>query len=225
MNAMLPQILLLTASLGNVTGPALLYPALMSVQTAVTEGIRIIVLPLTLSSVVLHILNQLTEGIRVERLAKFLTQAAQLTLGFMVTAFVGFITVRTLYVSALDKVLLRTGKFITDNTIPIVGKMLSDTLEVAAGYIMVLKQALGVYGVILLLGLVAAPLMQMIVLALLYGLTSALAEPLGDAKTAALLEKISGGLWLGTAALAVVNLIFLMMIALIVGLTNNLTLS
>ncbi len=224
MNAMLPQMLFLTASLGNVAGSAMLYPLLMSVETAVAEGIRVIVLPLALTSVVLHIINQLTEGVRVERLAKFLTQAAQLTLGFMVTAFVGFVTVRTLYAAALDKVLLRTGKFITDNSIPIVGKMLSDTLEVAAGYIMILKQAMGIYGVILLLGLTAAPMMQMMILALLYGLSAALAEPLGDAKTAALLEKISGSLWLVTASLAVVSLIFLMMIALIVGLTNNLTL-
>lgn len=224
MNAMLPQMLVITSGLGNLTGSALLFPLLMTTTTTVANSIKTIVLPLTLSATVLHILNQLTEGIRVEKLAKFLTQAAQLSLGFMITAFVGFITVRTMYASALDKVVLRTGKFVTDHTIPVVGKMLSDTIEVAAGYVVVLKNALGIYGALMILGILALPLLQMIVMAALYRIAGALAEPLGDRRTAALLEKIGGSLWLLTAALASVSLVFLMMLALIVGLTNNLTL-
>ncbi len=224
MNAMLPPMMVLTSSLGNFTSSALLFPVLMTTTTAVANGVRVIVLPLALFSIVLNIMNQLTEGIRVEKMAKFFTQIAQLGLGFMVTAFVGFITVRTLYASVLDKVVLRTGKFVTDNTIPVVGKMLSDTIEVAAGYIMVLKNALGIYGVIVLLGILTMPLLQMIVMAILYRLTAALVEPLGDARTASLLDKIGGSLWLLTAAIASVSLVFLMMIALIVGLTNNFTL-
>ena len=224
MNAMLPPMMVLTAGLGNVTSSAVMFPVLMTTTTAVADGIRVVVLPLAAFSIVLHIVNQLAEGIRVEKLAQFFSQAAQLSLGFIMTAFVGFITARTLYASTLDKVLLRTGKFVTDNTIPVVGKMLSDTLEVAAGYVMVLKNALGIYGVLILLGLLAVPFMQIVLLAVLYRLGAALVEPLGDEKTAALLDKIGGSIWFLAAALASVSLVFFMMIALIVGLTNNFTL-
>jgi stage III sporulation protein AE len=83
-------------------------------------------------SAALHLVNGLSETIKVERLAKFVGQLAQILLGFFLTFFVGVVTLRALYASALDKVTLRTTRFVTDNAIPVVGKMVGDTVEVAA---------------------------------------------------------------------------------------------
>jgi stage III sporulation protein AE len=224
MTAILPQMMFLIASLGNINGSLLLYPVILTTTTVFATAIRVFVLPCIVLSAVLSIANQLSDSIKVERTARFFTRLAQMSLGFLITMFVGFITVRTVYAATLDKVVLRTGKFVTDNAIPVVGKMLSDTLEVTAGYLMILKHAVGIYGVLIILAIILWPILQNTAVSLLYSLTGAVIEPMGDTKIAAVLEAMSKHLWLLTAAMASVGLMFLITVALILGLTNNFTL-
>ena len=218
MLGMLPQMMVLVAGLGNINGSVLLFPLLMSAATAFASVIKNVVFPLIIISAALHLVNGISETIKVERLAKFMGQLAQILLGFFLTFFVGMLTLRALYASALDKVTLRTTRFVTDNAIPVVGKMVGDTVEVAAGYVVMLKQALGVWGVIVILGIIIYPLLKIAVLALIYKVVGAVVEPMGDARTASILEVMSTHLFLMMAATAAVALMFFIMIAIVVGL-------
>jgi len=221
MLGMLPQMMVLVAGLGNINGSVLLFPLLMTSATAFAAAIKNVVFPLIIISAALHLVNGISETIKVERLAKFMGQLAQILLGFFLTFFVGMLTLRALYASALDKVTLRTTRFVTDNAIPIVGKMVGDTIEVAAGYVVMLKQALGVWGVIVILGIIIYPLLEIAVLALIYKIVGAVVEPMGDARTASILEMMSAHLFLMMAATAAVALMFFIMIAIVVGLYSG----
>ena len=155
-------------------------------------------------------------------MAKFFGQMAQLSLAFFLTLFVGILTLRAVYSSVMDKLALRTTKFVTDNAIPVVGKMFSDTIEVAAGYVVMIKQAIGIFGVIIILGIVLFPLIKVGTIALIYKIAAAVAEPLGDSRTAAILDTMSAHLFLMLAAIAAVGLMFFIMIAIVVGMSNHL---
>lgn len=221
MLGMLPQMMVLVTGMGNVNASVILFPLLMTTATAFASAIKNIVFPLIIMSATLHLVNGMSETIKVERLAKFFTQIAQIILGFLLTFFVGIITLKALYASVLDKVALRTTRFITDNAVPVVGKMLGDTIEVAAGYVVMLKQALGVFGVLMVFGIVIFPLVEIAALALIYKLVGAVVEPIGDPKTAAILEIMSTHLFLMLAATAAVGLMFFIMIAIVAGMNNS----
>lgn len=221
MIAMLPQMLVLTAGLGNVNASVMLFPILMTAATAFAGAIKNIVFPLIIMSALLSIINHLSDGLKVEKMGKFCAQLAQLTLGLFLTLFVGVLTLRSLYASVLDKVALRTTKFITDNAIPLVGKMFSDTVEVAAGYVVMLKQALGIFGVMVVIGIIVLPLIKITAIGLIYRVSSMLVEPLGDSKTAAILESMSTHIFMMLAAVAAVALMFLIMIAIMAGMSNG----
>lgn len=221
MMAMLPQMLVLSAGMGNVNASAMLFPLLSTATTAFATAIKNVVFPLIILSAMLHLINNMSTSLKVERLAKFFTQIAQLSLAFFLTIFVGVLTLRALYASVLDKVALRTTKFVTDNAIPLVGKMFSDTIEVAAGYMVMLKQALGIYGALMVFLIVLYPLLKIAAIALIYKVSAAIAEPLGDSRTAAVLEIMSTHLFLMLACVAAVALMFFIMIAIVVGMTNN----
>ncbi|MGR6836410.1 stage III sporulation protein AE [Syntrophomonas erecta] len=222
MLGMLPQMLVLVAGLGNINASVMFFPVLMTTASAFANAISNIVFPLIIMSAVLSLINQMSDSLKVERMARFFTQLAQLSLGFFLTLFVGILTMRAVYASVLDKVTLRTTKFVTDNAIPVVGKMFSDTIEVAAGYVVMIKQALGIFGVVIILGIVLFPLIKIAAIALIYKVAAAVAEPLGDGKTAAVLEIMSSHLFLMLAAVAAVGLMFFIMIAIIVGMSNHL---
>ena len=222
MMGMLPQMLVLTAGLGNINASAMLFPILMTTATAFANAINNVVFPLIIMSAILSLLNHMSISLKVEKLASFFGQMARVSLGFCLTIFVGFITLRALYASVLDKVALRTTKFVTDNAIPVVGKILSDTIEVTAGYVVMLKQALGFFGVLIIMGIIALPLIKVAAVALIYKITAAVVEPVGDAKTAAILDIMSAHIFLMLAALASVGLMFLIMISIVAGMSNGL---
>ena len=177
--------------------------------------------PLIILSAVVNIINNMSESIKLQRLGKFFTQFAQVALGFFLTLFVGVLTMRALYASVLDKTALRATRFVSDNALPVIGKMFSETIDVAAGYVVMLKQALGVWGVLIILAMIIMPVVKVTAIALIYKLAAALAEPLGDSRTAAALESMSAHLFLMLAAVVAVALMFFIMIAIVVGLTGG----
>jgi len=221
MMGMLPQMLVLTAGLGNINASVMLFPVLMTTATAFASAIKNIVFPLIVMSAILNIVNHMSDSLKVEKMAKFFTQIAQIILGFLLTMFVGLVTLRTLYASVLDKVALRTTKFIADNAIPVVGKMFSDTIEVAAGYVVMIKQALGIFGVLIVFGIIVFPIIKIAALFFIYRITSAIVEPLGDSKTAAILDTMGSHLLLLMACVATVGLMFFIMIAIVAGISNH----
>jgi stage III sporulation protein AE len=220
MLGMLPQMMVLVAGLGNINSSVMLFPVLMTTASAFANAIKNIVFPLIILSAILHLINHMSDTIKVERMAKVFSQMAQISLGFFLTIFVGMVTLRALYASVLDKVALRTTRFIADNTIPVIGKMVSDTVEVAAGYVVMLKQALGIFGVVVVFGIIIFPLLKIAAIALIYRITAAIVEPMGDNKTAAVLETMSTHLFLMLASIAAVGLMFFIMIAIVAGMSN-----
>jgi stage III sporulation protein AE len=101
--------------------------------------------------------------------------------------------------------------------------MVGDTIEVAAGYVVMLKDALGIFGVLIIMGIIIFPLLKIAALALIYKLVGAIVEPMGDTKTAAILEVMSTHLMLLLAATASVGFMFFIMITIMAGMSNNLT--
>jgi stage III sporulation protein AE len=222
MTAMLPQMLVLTAGLGNINASAMLFPLLMTVSTAFATTVKNVVFPLIILSAILNLVNHMSNTLKVERMGKFFAQLAQLSLGFFLTIFVGIISLRAVYAATLDKVALRTTRFVTDNAIPVVGKMFSDTVEIAAGYVVMIKHALGIYGVLIIVGMILAPVLKIGAIALIYKVSAAIVEPLGDSRTAGILEVMSAHIFLMLATVAAVGLMFFIMIAIIAGMANNL---
>jgi stage III sporulation protein AE len=92
MIGMLPQMLVLTAGLGNINASVMLFPLLMTASTAFANAINIIVFPLIIMSAILSIVNHMSETIKVDKMAKFFYEMARITLGFFLTLFVGIMT-------------------------------------------------------------------------------------------------------------------------------------
>ncbi len=223
MMGVLPPMMAIVAGLGNLNASAMLFPLLMTGATIFGSAVKNIVFPLIIMSALLSLANNLSETVKVEKLARFCTQMAQITLGLIMTIFVGILTLRSLYASVLDKVALRTTRFVTDNAIPVVGKMVGDTVEVAAGYVVMLKDALGIFAVLTIMGIIILPVIKIAALGLIYKLVGAVIEPMGDSKTASILEVMSTHLFLLMAATAAVAVMFFIMIAILAGMSNNFT--
>ena len=93
-------------------------------------------------------------------------------------------------------------------------------LDAVMGGSLLLKNALGLTGVLLLGAILLFPICKVLALAIIYRLAAALIQPLGDTLLADTLEEMAGCLFLTFAAVAAVAIMFFAAITVIVGAAN-----
>ncbi len=180
MQALFPLMMTLLAAVGGTASSAFYHPAVMAAAGSMTALVQQVTLPLAVGVAALTMAGGVSEGLRVARLCKLLRQAACWTLGLGFTVFIGVMSVQGVNAAALDGISIRTAKFAMDRFIPIVGGMFADTVDTLVGCSLVVHNALGVLGLILLLSALLLPLVRVVMTMFLYRTAAALLEPVSD---------------------------------------------
>lgn len=180
MQALFPLLVTLLAAVGGTASAAFFQPTVVLASGTMTTLIQNVTLPFAVATAVLCMVDSLCKNLRVGKLRKLCSQVVHWTLGFGFTVFIGVMMVQGLGVAAVDGVSIRTAKYAIDNFIPIVGGMFADTVDTLVGCSLLIKNAAGVLGLLLLLGKVLSPLLQTVCTMLLYRLTAAVLEPVAD---------------------------------------------
>lgn len=220
MLAMVPLLLTLLASMGNVVSVSVLHPLIIFMIHTVGTLIYTLVFPLLFFSAVLHIASALTEKFKVTQLANLLRTVAVGIMGVLITVFLGVISVQGATGAVTDGVTLRTAKFVTGNFVPVVGRMFSDAADTVISASMLAKNAIGLAGVIILLFISAFPAIKILALALIYNVSAAVMQPLGDSPIVNCLQTIGKTMIYVFAALAAVSLMFFLAVTIILTAGN-----
>lgn len=69
------------------------------------------------------------------------------TMGFSLTVFVGMMSLQTLVVVGSDNVAIKAGKYLIGNFVPVVGSAISEVFLSVQGYMKLMKNCIGWYGV------------------------------------------------------------------------------
>ena len=184
-----------------------------------TTLVRSVTLPLCLSAAVTTILRHLSPRISIAHLSGLLRSLASWTLGVGFTVFISVSALQSLGVAAADGVTLRTAKYAVDNFVPVVGGMFADTMDTLVGASLLIKNALGLTGLLLLLSVAAGPMLQTLAGAMLYRAAAALLEPVADSRVSACMQEFSEVLMLLMVVQLSVGAMFLLLVAqlLVVG--------
>jgi stage III sporulation protein AE len=141
-------------------------------------------------------------------------------MGVFLTIFLGVISVQGATGAVADGVTLRTAKYVTGNFVPIVGRVFSDAADTVIGASLLVKNGIGLAGVIILIFLCAFPALKILTLALIYNLSAAIMQPLGDSPIITCLQTIGKSMIYVFAALAAVGLMFFLAITIILTAGN-----
>jgi stage III sporulation protein AE len=220
MLAMIPLLLALLAGTGSVASVAVLHPVVVFMIHSVGTFIHLFVFPLLFFSAVLHIVSAINDRYKVTQLAELLRNVAIGAMGLIATVFLGVLSVQGATGALTDGVALRTAKFVTGNFVPVVGRMFSDAADTVLSAGLLVKNAIGLAGVIILLFLSAFPAIKIMTLALIYNLSGAVLQPLGNSPVVVCLQTIGKVLMYVFAALAVVGLMFFLAITIILTAGN-----
>ena len=121
---------------------------LFSACQVVSQLASQILLPLIGVYLALCIMGSLVKGIDISSAAGAVRSVATWSLGFILTLFVGFLSLQSIVGTSADSLTSKTAKFLIGSFVPVVGGALSDAYTAARGCLALIKTSVGAYGII-----------------------------------------------------------------------------
>jgi stage III sporulation protein AE len=165
----------------------------------------------------LAVLGTLSREFPMKRLAALVRQWALTLLGLLFILFFGVLTVRGAIAPVSDGLAMKTAKFLTGTFIPVVGSRMAEALEVVVGGSMLIKNAIGGFGMATVFMLMIFPVIKVFSVYMIYRLAAALVEPISDERLVEAMSALATSLSLVIACLLTVGLMFFVSITILVS--------
>ena len=221
MNSLVPLLITLMLTTGNFASAGILEPIILFIITFIGNFITTILLPFVLISTALAIVSKVSSKIQVDKLSKFFNSTVIWILGVVLTLFVGVISVEGSLSSTVDGITAKTTKAAVSNFIPVVGKILGDAVDTVIGCSNILKNAVGIVGVIVVISICVGPIIKLAILMGLYYLTGALCQPKKKKKIVKLLEEMGNTFKMLLAIMCSVSVMLIVGTTLVLKITNS----
>ena len=220
MRILFPILLALLIGMGGIASSGILQPATVLLSGVTGMFLNNIMIPLIFLSTILVLVGNINDHIKLERLSKLTKNLCTWILGIVFTIFIGVLTIQGILAASFDGISIRTTKYAIEAFVPVVGKMFSQTVDILIGCSLMLKNAVGVAGLILTIGICLFPTLKIISLVAVYKLCGALLEPISDKRIVTCLDEVGGILIILFITVVGVAIMFFMTIALLVGVGN-----
>ncbi len=220
-NVLIPLLLTLMVYTGSITTSTVLEPIILFISNFTGNIIANVLIPVVLIIVVFSIISKISERIQIEKISKFLKSSVVWFLGIVLTIFVGVVSLEGTLSSSVDGITAKTAKAAVSSVIPVVGKVLGDVVDSVLGCGVILKNAVGFIGVIVIIGICIMPIIKIGTLSIIYSLASAIVQPVADEKIVKLLDEMSGVFKLLLAILCSLSVILIIGITMVVRISNS----
>lgn len=190
MNALVPLLITLMMYTGSITTSSVVEPIILFMINFMGNIIQNLIIPFVLVLTSLVIISKISDKVHIDKLSKFFKSGIVWFLGIVLTVFVGIVSLEGTLSSSVDGITAKTTKAVVSSAIPVVGKILGDAVDTVLGCGIVLKNAVGLVGVVIVIGICIMPILKLFVLSVSYKLLSTVVQPIADEKIIDLLEQI-----------------------------------
>lgn len=215
MNVVTPPLMTLMVAVGGQVTSAVFRPQLALMCTLVANVIAQVVLPLFVAAVVFAVVGNLSDNVRLTRLQSATRYIIGVVLGSVFGLFATYLSVAGLAGSMADTVSIRTARYVISSYLPLVGGYISQGFDLVTASVGLIKNALGVYAVLVVLAVVLAPMVQMLALVVGLKLTAGILQPVGDKRMASFVGEVGECMRSLLAAVAGVGFTFMVSLLLV----------
>lgn len=179
MKALVPAYLMSVAFVSGTTTSLVYYEAALGLITLVEFVIIRVVIPMIDFYLVIMLANNLSKEDMLSRLAELLQTIISWLLKSLLALVIGFSAIKGLIVPVADQV-KRSVLYKASEAIPGIGDALGGVTETILGAGVLLKNAIGVAGLIVILVICAVPAIKLLVVTGVYKIGSAALQPISD---------------------------------------------
>lgn len=223
MQLLVPILITLMLTTGCIVSTTTTEIVLLFVMNLIGVLISSLIIPLLMISTTLAIVNNFSDKVHVSRLSKFINSTVIWILGIILTVFVCVLSVEGTLSSSVDGLTAKTAKAAVSNFIPVVGKVMGDTVDSVIGCANLLKNAVGSIGVAILIGIVASPIIKITIMWWLIKILGALCETIADEKIVKLFDSLADSYKVLFGILISVSVMFIIGITIVLRITNIVT--
>ena len=192
MNTLVPMLIALIVATGQVASGTILQPILIFAVVFIGNIINLIILPIITVTMILNIASNLSDKIQIGNLANFFKSSVTWFLGFVITIFVGLLSLEGTLTSSVDGLTIKGIKSAASTFIPVVGKALGDSVDTVLGATSIIKNSIGFVGIIIVIAICILPIIKLTILSVMYSLVGAISEPLADKKIVNIINQMAG---------------------------------
>ena len=221
MNILVPLLMALMIYTGSITTTTILEPITLFLINFIGNIIQTILIPIVLIVISLVIISKISDKVQIGKIAKFLKSGIVWFLGIVLTVFVAVVSLEGTLSSSVDGITAKTTKAVVSTAIPVVGKILGDAVDTVLGCGIILKNAVGFVGVIIVVGICIVPILKLTILTISYKILSAVTEPIADGKIVDLLEQIGDVFKIFLAILCSLSVLLIIGTALVLKISNT----
>lgn len=221
MNILIPLLISLMIYTGSITTSGILEPIILFLINFIGNIIQTIIIPIVLIFTSLIVISKISDNVQIDKLSKFLKSGVVWFFGIILTVFVGVISLEGTLSSSVDGITAKTTKAVVSSAVPVVGKILADAVDTVLGCGIILKNAVGLIGVIVVIGICIIPILKLGILTIAYKLMSAICEPIADKNITSLLDQIGEVYKIFLAILCSISVMLIVGTALVVKISNT----
>lgn len=216
-----PLLMTLMLASGSVVSVNLVQPIILFIINLISNIFQSIIIPIILVGTALAIVSKISDRIQIDKLSKFLKSSSVWVIGILLTIFVGVLSIEGTLGSSVDGITAKTAKAAVSSFIPVVGKVLGDAVDTVIGCSAILKNAIGIVGVIVVIAICITPILKLAIITIIYHLTAALCEPIADSKIVSLITQMADTFKILLAILCSISVMLIIGITLVINISNT----
>jgi len=212
-----PVLTVLLTAMGSLQTSAVLSPLMAGLTGGIFHIVNKLVIPAILVKSILDLGTGMNSLIRLDGISKLIGSLVKWLLGILFVVFLGVTALKGIAGASLDGVYFKAAKFTIDKTVPIIGGMFSDTLDTLMACGAVVKNSVGIVGLLSMTMLLLEPLCGLMSYMFLMKIAAAAAGLFGGQGTSQMLERMSEAVKLLLAALLCMLLMAFIFFAVMMG--------
>ena len=190
-NVLLPAMTAATAATGAVSGAAALSGATVLFSDLLINLTDRLLLPLVYAYLALRAADAAVGGESLGRLAGLVSWIITNSLKWLVLGYIAYVSVTGVISGSADSAKIRAAKLALSGAVPVVGSIIADASETVLVGAAVLRTGLGVFGMLVVLGICAYPFLRIGAQYLILKLSAALSAAIGEKRLVGVIDAVS----------------------------------
>jgi len=215
-NSLIPTLMSFLASSGKIGTSGILNPIMLGVSSVISLVIKSFVIPLGIIGLCLRLTGDITDKKHLNNFGNQIYKLLKIFLGLIFSIYVSIISIVGVSAPKIDEITLKTTKYAVGNFIPYVGGMLADSVDLILNCSSVVKNSVGIAGLIGIVSIVAVPCIRMTVKLILINILSFTVSPVAGKSILNSINNISSYLGILLSMMVVVSVMYILSVTVII---------
>ena len=221
MNMFIPLITTIMMASGNLITSTVMKNTLFGSIFFISNFLKSFVIPFFMISVTLFVVSNFSEKVKLEKLSLFLKSTTIWILGIALTIFISLLSIEGTIADDVDDFTAKTSKAAISNFIPVVGKIMGDSVDAVIGGFGIIKNSVGIIGALFIILITLFPLIKIWVMYFMFNLLTAFSEIVAEEKITKLLTGLSDNIKTLLGIFISIIIMFIIQIVIMIKVTGG----